>query len=90
MERNDWTVVAHAGIDLMNPMPPAKLDEVLDLLALAPGRTGDRPRLRQGRAAAAARGRYEIRAVGVDRSPSLLEEARRRGAAGRRRTSSPT
>ena len=30
MDRTDWTVIAHAGIDLMNPVPPAKLDEVLD------------------------------------------------------------
>ena len=32
MNRGDWTVVAHAGIDLMNPLTPAKLDEVVDVL----------------------------------------------------------
>ena len=37
MERGDWTAIAHADIDLMNPLPVAKLDEVLDVLELEPG-----------------------------------------------------
>ena len=82
MERNDWTVVAHAGIDLMNPLPPAKLDEVLDLLALEPGARVIDLGCGKGELLRRLAALYEIRAVGVDRSPSLLEEARRRAPAG--------
>ena len=82
MERNDWTVVAHAGIDLMNPLPPAKLDEVLDLLALEPGARVIDLGCGKGELLRRLAARYEIRAVGVDRSPTLLEEARRRAPAG--------
>ena len=82
MERNDWTVVAHAGIDLMNPLPPAKLDEVLDLLALEPGARVIDLGCGKGELLRRLAARYEIRAVGVDSSPSLLEEARRRAPAG--------
>ena len=82
MNRDDWTEVAHAGIDLMNPIPPAKLDEVLDLLGLAPGARVIDLGCGKGELLRRLAARYEIRAVGVDRSPSLLEEARRRAPAG--------
>ena len=82
MDRDDWTEVAHAGIDLMNPIPPAKLDEVLDLLGLQPGARVIDLGCGKGELLRRLAARYEIRAVGVDRSPSLLEEARRRAPAG--------
>src|SRR5262249_35673690 len=82
MERGDWTVVAHGGVDLLNPIPVAKLDEVIDLLALpAGGRVVD---LGCGKGELLRRlaNRYEIRGVGVDRSAVLVDEARRRAPAG--------
>jgi len=82
MDRNDWTEIAHAGIDLMNPLPVAKLDEVLDLLRLDAGARVIDLGCGKGELLRRLAARYEIRAVGVDRSPSLLEEARRRAPAG--------
>jgi SAM-dependent methyltransferase len=82
MDRNDWTVIAHQGIDLMNPIPPAKLEEVLELLALEPGARVIDLGCGKGELLRRLAARYEIRAVGVDRSASLLEEARRRAPAG--------
>ena len=82
MERADWTRVAHLGIDLMNPLPVEKLDEVLELLELpAAARVID---LGCGKGELLRRlaARYEIRGVGVDSSPALLDEARRRAPAG--------
>ena len=87
MDRNDWTVIAHQGIDLMNPIPPAKLEEVLELLALEPGARVIDLGCGKGELLRRLAARYEIRAVGVDRSASLLEEARRRAPS---RTSWPT
>ena len=63
MERADWSRIAHAGLEMMNPLPAAKLDEVLDVLGLERGRARRRPRLRQGRAAAPDRGARPIDAA---------------------------
>jgi len=82
MDRNEWTEIAHSGIDLMNPLPVAKLDEVLDLLALEPKARVIDLGCGKGELLRRLAARYEIRAVGVDRSPSLLEVARRRAPAG--------
>jgi SAM-dependent methyltransferase len=82
MERNDWTRIAHEGIDLMNPLPPAKLDEVIDVLRLDGGARVIDLGCGKGELLRRLAARYEIRGVGVDSSPALLEEARRRAPAG--------
>ena len=82
MDRNDWTVIAHAGIDLMNPLPVEKLDEVLDLLALEAGARVIDLGCGKGELLRRLANRYEIRGVGVDRSAVLVDEARRRAPAG--------
>ena len=82
MERADWTRVAHDGIDLMNPLPVEKLDEVLELLELPPAARVIDLGCGKGELLRRLASRYEIRGVGVDSSPALLDEARRRAPAG--------
>jgi SAM-dependent methyltransferase len=82
MDRNDWTQIAHEGIDLMNPLPAAKLDEVLAVLELEHGARVIDLGCGKGELLRRLAARYEIRGVGIDRSPTLLEEARRRAPAG--------
>jgi SAM-dependent methyltransferase len=75
MERADYTRIAHDGMAIMNPIPAAKLDEVLALLDLpARGRVVD---LGCGKGDLLARvaARYDVDAVGIDRDPKLLAEA---------------
>jgi SAM-dependent methyltransferase len=75
MERADYTRVAHTGMPIMNPIPAAKLDEVLALLDLpARGRVVD---LGCGKGDLLGRiaARYEVDAVGIDRDAKLLAEA---------------
>jgi SAM-dependent methyltransferase len=75
MERADYTRLAHAGMTIMNPLPPAKLDEVLALLDLPErARVVD---LGCGKGDLLARivGRYDVDAVGIDRDAQLLAEA---------------
>ncbi len=82
MERADWSRIAHTGIDLMNPLPVAKLDEVLELLALEPGARVIDLGCGKGELLRRLAARYEIRGMGVDHSAALLDEARRRAPAG--------
>ena len=82
MDRADWTVIAHAGIDLMNPVPVAKLDEVIDVLALPAGARVVDLGCGKGELLRRLANRYEIRGIGVDRSPALLDQARRRAPGG--------
>ncbi|HEY2219194.1 MAG TPA: methyltransferase domain-containing protein [Gaiellaceae bacterium] len=75
MERADYTRIAHDGMPIMNPIPAAKLDEVVALLDLpARGRVVD---LGCGKGDLLARvaARYDVDAVGIDRDPKLLAEA---------------
>jgi len=75
MERADYTRIAHTGMPIMNPIPAAKLDEVLALLDLpARGRVVD---LGCGKGDLLGRiaARYEVDAVGIDRDAKLLAEA---------------
>jgi SAM-dependent methyltransferase len=75
MERADYTRIAHTGMAIMNPIPAAKLDEVLALLDLpARGRVVD---LGCGKGDLLGRvaARYDVDAVGIDRDAKLLAEA---------------
>lgn len=75
MERADYTRIAHTGMAIMNPIPAAKLDEVIELLELPPrGRVVD---LGCGKGDLLRRiaTRYEVDAVGIDRDAQLLAEA---------------
>jgi SAM-dependent methyltransferase len=75
VDRSDYTRIAHTGMAIMNPISPAKLDEVLELLDLpARGRVVD---LGCGKGDLLARiaARYDVDAVGIDRDQKLLAEA---------------
>jgi SAM-dependent methyltransferase len=75
VERADYTRIAHTGMAIMNPIPAAKLDEVLTLLDLpARGRVVD---LGCGKGDLLGRiaARYDVEAVGIDRDEKLLAEA---------------
>jgi SAM-dependent methyltransferase len=74
MDRADYTRIAHTGMAIMNPIPAAKLDEVVALLDLPPrGRVVD---LGCGKGDLLARiaQRYDVDAVGIDRDAQLLAE----------------
>jgi SAM-dependent methyltransferase len=76
MNRADWSRIAHTGLQVMNPLPAPKLDELLDVLDLPAGATvvdlgcGKGDLLRR----IAARG--PIDGLGVDNSEALIAEAR--------------
>jgi SAM-dependent methyltransferase len=74
VDRSDYTRIAHTGMSIMNPIPAAKLDEVVELLELpARGRVVD---LGCGKGDLLARiaTRYDVDAVGIDRDAKLLAE----------------
>jgi SAM-dependent methyltransferase len=74
MERADYTRIAHTGMAIMNPIPAAKLDEVVALLDLPPrGRVVDLGCGKGDLLARIARS-YEVDAVGIDRDAQLLAE----------------
>jgi len=78
MERSDWTRIAHDGIDLMNPLPVSKLDELIDALDLQPGARVVDLGCGKGELLARLARRFAVRGVGIDASAELLAEARRR------------
>jgi SAM-dependent methyltransferase len=75
VQRADYTRIAHTGMAIMNPIPPAKLDEVLALLDLP--RRARVVDLGCGKGDLLARiaARYDVDAVGIDRDAQLLAEA---------------
>jgi len=84
--RRRVTVIGHAGMALMNPLPAWRLDEALAHLPLDAGsRILD---LGCGKAEALCRiaERYAAHGTGVELSPHFAEEARLRAAAMRRGT----
>jgi len=75
VERADYTRIAHTGMAIMNPIPAAKLDEIVALLELpARGRVVDLGCGKGDLLARIAR-RYDVDAVGIDRDAQLLAEA---------------
>jgi SAM-dependent methyltransferase len=75
MERADWSLIAHAGMEVMNPIPAEKLEEALD--ALGPGAGARAIDLGCGKGDLLARlSRRGFAGLGVDLSPGLLAEAR--------------
>lgn len=81
MDPFKYTFIGHLGLDHCNPISAAKIEQIIDLLDLPPG----------GRAADVGCGKAEllirliercgIRAIGVDRSPRMIAEARCRATA---------
>jgi trans-aconitate methyltransferase len=82
MERSDWSAVAHAGLDVMNPLPPPRLDELLDVLELERGARVVDLGCGKGELLRRIADRYAIEGLGVENSPALLAEARTRGGSG--------
>ena len=75
MERADWSRIAHAGMEIMNPIPPAKLDEAIGAIGSVEGSSA----LDLGCGKGELIGRLDdahAGGVGVDISPELLREAR--------------
>jgi SAM-dependent methyltransferase len=75
VQPDDYTRIAHTGMPIMNPISPAKLDEVLALLDLP--RRARVVDLGCGKGDLLARiaARYDVDAVGIDRDAQLLAEA---------------
>jgi SAM-dependent methyltransferase len=74
VDRADYTRIAHTGMAIMNPIPAAKLDEVVALLDLPPrGRVVDLGCGKGDLLARIAR-KYDVDAVGIDRDAQLLAE----------------
>ncbi len=82
MERADWSRIAHDGMDLMNPVPLTKLDEVIDVLELESGARVLDLGCGKGELLLRIAARHAITGVGVDLSQELLEEARQRAPSG--------
>ena len=74
VQRSDYTRLAHAGMPIMNPIPPAKLDELLALLGLSPRARVVDLGCGKGDLLARISARYDVDAVGIDRDAQLLAE----------------
>jgi len=78
----DFTAIAHEGLAFMNPLAEEDVDEMIEALELEPG--AHAIDLGCGKAEVLIRvvERYpDVRAVGLDRSPAILAEARRQADA---------
>jgi SAM-dependent methyltransferase len=82
MERADWSRLAHAGLDVMNPLPEAKLDELLDVVELQAGARVVDLGCGKGDLLRRIAGRAPIDGVGIDNSEALIAEARAGAAPG--------
>jgi trans-aconitate methyltransferase len=74
----DYTAIAHEGLAFMNPLADEDVDEMIEALELEPG--AHALDLGCGKAEVLIRvvERYpDVRAVGLDRSPDIIAEARR-------------
>ena len=60
MERSDWSRLAHTGMEIMNPLPAAKLDEAIEALGSLEGSTARRQSMGPGYLAALAATREEL------------------------------
>jgi SAM-dependent methyltransferase len=74
IQRSDYARLAHAGMPIMSPISPAKLDEVLALLDLAPRARVVDLGCGKGDLLARISARYDVEAVGIDRDAQLLAE----------------
>jgi SAM-dependent methyltransferase len=81
VDRLDFSAIAHEGLAFMNPLPEDEVDEMIEALELESGaRVLD---LGCGKAEVLIRiaERYpDVSGVGLDKSPPILEEARRAAA----------
>ena len=78
MDALDYTAIAHEGLAFMNPLADEDVDEMIEALELEPG--AHALDLGCGKAEVLIRvvERYpDVRAVGLDRSPDIIAEARR-------------
>jgi len=74
VHRSDFTRLAHTGMAIMNPISPAKLDEVIGLRDLAPRSRVVDLGCGKGYLLARISARYDVDAVGIDRDAQLLAE----------------
>ena len=77
MERADYSRIAHAGMEIMNPIPAEKLDAAIEALGSAEGERAIDLGCGKGDLLGRLSGRY-AGGVGVDLSAELLAEARAR------------
>jgi len=68
--------IAHSGLDLLNPLTPAKLDAVLDACALAPGTRALDIGCGKGELLLRAHRRFGTGGLGVDLSEDYIAAAR--------------
>jgi SAM-dependent methyltransferase len=77
VSRADASRIAHGDLELLNPLPSERLDEVLDVLALEPGATVLDLGCGKGELLRRVAARYEIDGLGVDISAEYIEQAQR-------------
>ena len=73
--------ITHADHVLCNPTSPERLDEVINLLGLAPGAVAWEAASGKGELLVRLAERFGIRGIGIDRSPVEVPIARARAAA---------